>query len=96
MRLGVLAVLATLLAAVPAAAQDPPYAPLDQPPPRLQGPADELSDSLSCTGDLAGAPGEPILLVHGTALTPDQFDWTPASVRPPSTSRPRAPGSSRP
>jgi hypothetical protein len=65
------AAIALLAPAAPAA----DYAPVDREGPALGVPAAELDASLACTGDPASAPGEPVLLVHGTALTPRQFAW---------------------
>ncbi len=53
-----------------------PYAPLDQPGPPLDVPAAQLSASLACTGGMAGAAHDPVLLVPGTALNPEaNYSW---------------------
>ncbi|HZU80125.1 MAG TPA: hypothetical protein VE991_09445 [Acidimicrobiales bacterium] len=52
------------------------YAPLDQPGPPLSVPAPLLAASLQCAGPLAGVGHDPVLLVPGTALDPqDNYSW---------------------
>ena len=52
------------------------YASTDAPGPALSVPEAELGLSLRCSGDLAQAGREPVLLVPGTTLTPDEhFGW---------------------
>jgi pimeloyl-ACP methyl ester carboxylesterase len=51
------------------------YAPVDQPGPALDVPRAELAQALRCTGDLAGATVEPVLLIPGTTVTPQEFAW---------------------
>src|SRR5438093_11054284 len=52
------------------------YAPIDRPGPPLSVPAAVLAQSLSCTGDLAGARLTPVLLVPGTTVPPrDHYGW---------------------
>jgi triacylglycerol esterase/lipase EstA (alpha/beta hydrolase family) len=52
------------------------YAPVDQPSPPLSVPATKLASALACTAGVAGATREPILLVPGTTMTPeDNFSW---------------------
>jgi len=59
-----------------AALESLPYAPVDQPGPPLQVPQALLDASLACTPDLAGAGRAPVLLVHGTTVTPEEnWDW---------------------
>jgi triacylglycerol esterase/lipase EstA (alpha/beta hydrolase family) len=54
-----------------------PYAPIDQPGPALTVPQAQLAASLRCTGTLAHAPVEPVLLVASTAVDSDQnFAWS--------------------
>jgi Putative serine esterase (DUF676) len=57
------------------------YAPPDQPGPPLDVPQDKLDASLQCTGNLAGASVEPVLLVPGTTVNPHadfSWNWEPA------------------
>ncbi|MGZ6717496.1 MAG: esterase/lipase family protein, partial [Solirubrobacteraceae bacterium] len=66
-----------LLAAAAAAA----YAPPDRPGPPLSVPTAKLAAALTCTGRLAGAAHEPVLLVPGTSLNPATdygYGWEPA------------------
>jgi hypothetical protein len=64
-----------LLAASPAAAA-PAYAPVDRSGPRLSVPRAQLTAALSCTPTVARAARPPVLLVPGTALTPQaNFSW---------------------
>jgi triacylglycerol esterase/lipase EstA (alpha/beta hydrolase family) len=52
------------------------YAPADRPGPALGVPAAALAQSLSCTGDLAGAGRAPVLLVPGGLVTPSEhYGW---------------------
>jgi triacylglycerol esterase/lipase EstA (alpha/beta hydrolase family) len=52
------------------------YAPPDRPGPPLDVPVTDLAASLACTGNVAAATREPVLLVAGTALTPaPNFSW---------------------
>jgi triacylglycerol esterase/lipase EstA (alpha/beta hydrolase family) len=65
---------------MPASAHALEYSPVDQPGPPLSVPQDKLDASLTCNGTLAGAP-EPVLLVPGTTVTPQQnfsWNWEPA------------------
>lgn len=61
--------------AQPANAEEPTYAPVDQPGPALSVPADALAASLDCPTPVT--PGsEPVVLIHGTNLDPDaNFSW---------------------
>lgn len=43
--------------------------------PPLRVPDDQLAAAVDCTGDLSDAAHEPILLLPGTTLTPQQFTW---------------------
>ena len=53
-----------------------PYATPDRPGPPLDVPVADLASSLACTGNVAAATREPVLLVAGTALTPaSNFSW---------------------
>lgn len=80
---GVLASLAVAPAAAPdrSAASAAEFAPVDRPGPPLSVPAEDLAASLRCSGGLAGASREPVLLVPGTTLTPKvNFSWNYARV----------------
>jgi hypothetical protein len=55
----------------------PTYAPIDQPGPALSVPQAQLAASLRCTGTLAHAPVEPVLLVASTAVdSAENFSWS--------------------
>ncbi len=72
-RLALAATLVALLAAPDAGAQ---YAPLDRQGPELSPSAADLAGSLRCTGALAGATRDPLLLLAGTTVTSrDNFSW---------------------
>lgn len=43
--------------------------------PDLQVPAQQLAKSLRCHGDLSGSDHDPVLLIPGTTLTPEEFSW---------------------
>jgi triacylglycerol esterase/lipase EstA (alpha/beta hydrolase family) len=59
-----------------AGAQAFSYAPVNRPGPPLGVPAAALAQSLTCTGDMAGADRAPVLLVPGTWATPrEQYGW---------------------
>ncbi len=75
--IGVLAMVTALLRpAGLAPAQALAYSPIDRPGPVLSVPEAVLAESLSCSGDLAGAGRAPVLLVPGTWVTPDeQYGW---------------------
>jgi hypothetical protein len=61
---------------VPVGAQAVEYAPLDARGPALGVPVAELDAALACSGPLAGAERNPILLVPGTNLDPGpNFSW---------------------
>jgi triacylglycerol esterase/lipase EstA (alpha/beta hydrolase family) len=78
--IAVIASVVALLAAVPAEAPAA-YAPPDRPGPPLSVPAATLAAALKCSGSLAGAAHEPVLLVPGTALNPATdygYGWEPA------------------
>jgi triacylglycerol esterase/lipase EstA (alpha/beta hydrolase family) len=65
--------LCALLGAGAASAE---YAPVDQKGPRLTVPASQLSAALRCTPSVSTQQREPILLVPGTTLTPEEnFSW---------------------
>jgi triacylglycerol esterase/lipase EstA (alpha/beta hydrolase family) len=73
------AVMAALV--LPSTAQAIDYAPVNQPGPSLSVPQDKLDASLTCNGTLAGTTQEPVLLVPGTTLNPQQnfsWNWEPA------------------
>lgn len=66
---------AALLPTTVARGQERPYAPLDQPGPRLSVPQAKLRRALRCTGSL-DAEKRPVILIHGTNLTPKaNFSW---------------------
>lgn len=86
LRTRAVAVLATVatavtVAAVATAADTPAgaavaYAPLNRPGPALTVPAATLAAALRCSGDLAHATVEPVLLNPATGVTPDQnYSW---------------------
>jgi triacylglycerol esterase/lipase EstA (alpha/beta hydrolase family) len=69
-----LLLIAALLAiSAPAHARE--FAPVDRPGPALSVPPAKLQQALVCTGDLRGAPLQPVLLVPGTNVTPQEFAW---------------------
>jgi triacylglycerol lipase len=69
-----LAVLALLVAAVPARAADPP----------LRTATSQLAAALSCPSGLASAPHEAVLLVHGTGLNAEEsWAWNYSKTLPP-------------
>jgi triacylglycerol esterase/lipase EstA (alpha/beta hydrolase family) len=52
------------------------YAPIDKRGPALEVPRAELRTALSCTPSVRTDPREPILLIPGTTLTPEEnFSW---------------------
>jgi hypothetical protein len=60
------------------------YAPPNRPGPPLSVPAATLAEALSCSGSLAGAAHEPVLLVPGTGLNPAtdySYGWEPALAK---------------
>jgi hypothetical protein len=64
-----------------AAAASAAYAPPNRPGPPLSVPTAKLAAALSCSGGLASAAHEPILLVPGTGLNPATdygYGWEPA------------------
>jgi triacylglycerol esterase/lipase EstA (alpha/beta hydrolase family) len=68
--------LVTAGTASPAAGEALTYAPVDRPGPELSVPVAVLAESLSCTGDLAGADRAPVLLVPGTRVSPrEHYGW---------------------
>ncbi|HWH31122.1 MAG TPA: hypothetical protein VNU01_00470 [Egibacteraceae bacterium] len=73
---GILASLLVLLGGAHAGlAQEPGYAPLDQPGPALRVPLAELEASLTCDGALDGSRAA-VLLIHGTNLDYEtNFGW---------------------
>jgi hypothetical protein len=80
--LAVAALSAALLA--PASAQAIDYAPIDQPGPPLSVSQGKLDASLTCNGNLSGTSQEPVLLVPGTTLNPQQnfsWNWEPALTK---------------
>jgi triacylglycerol esterase/lipase EstA (alpha/beta hydrolase family) len=75
----IVAVGAALL--LPASTQAVEYAPVDQPGPPLSVPQHQLDAALSCNGDLGTGPAGPVLLVPGTAYSPEtdfSWNWEPA------------------
>ena len=73
MRLKLLLAVAALVATTPAHASE--FAPLERPGPALSVPLAQLQKALVCTGDLRRAPLQPVLLVPGTNVTPQEFAW---------------------
>ena len=71
--LGVAAVLG-LAPAVPTAGAVT-YAPPDTPGPALSPPQADLAAALQCTAGVAGAARDPVLLVPGTTVSPQEFTW---------------------
>jgi hypothetical protein len=70
-----------LIAAGQAVADQPAYAPLDQPGPPLSVSAAQLEASLKCSPGVANATRAPVLLNPATGVTPDQnysWNWEPA------------------
>jgi hypothetical protein len=72
-------ILVVLSALFPAAAPAG-YAPVDTPGARLSEPESKLAAALSCSSGVDGAIRSPVLLVHGTSLTPEE-NWS-ASYEP--------------
>src|SRR5436190_22125995 len=73
LRLTLLALLVGAIASATAAAE---YAPIKQPGPRLQVPGKTLRAALRCTPSVATDAREPILLVPGATMTPEEkFSW---------------------
>jgi len=71
-----MALLASVLPVTPLGAADGTYAAVDRPGPALSVPAAVLAQSLSCTGDLAGADRAPVLLVPATWVSPgEHYGW---------------------
>jgi triacylglycerol esterase/lipase EstA (alpha/beta hydrolase family) len=71
---GVVATVA--LAAVFSSGAQASYAPLSHPGPPLEVPRATLQAALRCTPSVSTNPREPILLVPGTTLTPEEnFSW---------------------
>jgi triacylglycerol esterase/lipase EstA (alpha/beta hydrolase family) len=71
-----MALLASVLPVTPLGAADGTYAAVDRPGPALSVPAAVLAQSLSCTGDLAGADRAPVLLVPATWVRPgEHYGW---------------------
>ena len=67
-----------------AAAASAAYAPPNRPGPPLSVPAARLTAALSCSGGLASAAHEPVLLVPGTGLNPATdygYGWEPALAK---------------
>jgi hypothetical protein len=82
LRRGLLAAVAALMAALPAAASA--YAPPNRPGPPLSVPAAKLAAALQCSGSMTSARHGPILLVPGTTLNPKTdfgYGWEPALAK---------------
>ena len=80
-KFGVLGITFAMALACASGAHAQTYAPVDQPGPPLSPSAQALADSLDCSGSLAGATREPVLLVPGTTVTPEKnfsWNWIPA------------------
>ena len=70
------AMVAAVALLLPASAGAIIYAPPDQPAPPLSVPQDQLDAALTCAGDPAAGSAGPVLLVPGTAYSPDaDFGW---------------------
>jgi putative serine esterase DUF676 len=83
-RRGLIAAVAALALAVPAAASAQEFAPLDRPGPPLSVPQSDLDASLNCTAGLASATRPPVLLSPGTTVTPEEefsWSWEPALTK---------------
>src|SRR5205823_12901620 len=73
MRLSVAVALLALVAAAPARAADPP----------LDAPRAQLAAALRCPATFSHPEHAPVLLVHGTGLTPDEsWSWNYGKVLP--------------
>ncbi|MCW2800545.1 MAG: putative lipase [Aeromicrobium sp.] len=69
-------VAVALTAMVPSLASAETYAPTNRPGPPLSVSTSTLAKSLSCSGNLRTSSFNPILLVPGTTVTPEQdFSW---------------------
>lgn len=75
MRLKTVVAALLLTLTLPAAAHDADFAPVDRRGPALSVPRALLAKALVCTGDLRGARLQPVLLVPGTNVTPQEFAW---------------------
>jgi triacylglycerol esterase/lipase EstA (alpha/beta hydrolase family) len=74
--IGAPAVAGLLALALACASAEASYAPPSQRGPRLQVPRAALRAALVCTPSVRTSAREPILLVHGTTMTPeDNFSW---------------------
>jgi hypothetical protein len=51
------------------------YAPVDAPGPALSVPVEKLRASVACSSDLSSSTHEPVLLVPGTGVAPDEEFW---------------------
>jgi triacylglycerol esterase/lipase EstA (alpha/beta hydrolase family) len=74
----ILAIVACALgfATLGAASANASYAPINHPGPALEVPRAQLRAALRCTPSVGADPREPILLVPGTTLTPEEnFSW---------------------
>jgi triacylglycerol esterase/lipase EstA (alpha/beta hydrolase family) len=84
MRRAAATLAAGLALLLPGAAHAITYAPPDQPGPPLSVPRSDLKASLACNGSLAGATRAPVLLVPGTAYSPQTdfgWNWEPALTK---------------
>jgi triacylglycerol esterase/lipase EstA (alpha/beta hydrolase family) len=69
-------IAAALTLAVPSFASAETYAPINRPGPALSVATSTLAKSLTCSGNLKTSTFNPILLVPGTTVTPEQdFSW---------------------
>jgi hypothetical protein len=78
------ALATALLSALFAAGAARAYAPVNQPGPRLDVPSPALKAALHCSGPLASAGRDVVLLIPGTVVDPDQaysWNWEPALTR---------------
>lgn len=75
MRLASAVAVLLLALTLPAAAAGDEFAPVDRRGPALSVPRAALEKALVCTGNLRGARLQPVLLVPGTNVTPQEFAW---------------------
>ncbi|MCW2751821.1 MAG: putative lipase [Aeromicrobium sp.] len=69
-------IAAALTVMAPSLASADSYAPTNRPGPKLSVAASTLAKSLTCSGNLRTSRANPILLVPGTTVTPEQdFSW---------------------
>lgn len=77
-------VIGSMLGAAPSSAATSPYAPVNRPGPKLTVPTTTLKAGLTCTANLKNAKRTPVLLVHGTGVSPEEnwsFIYKPALTK---------------